>query len=168
MQTCLKHSLYIAAIFSFGLLGSCSSDDPKRALRQSLAELVTAVENKKHRAVINKLTPNFRGNHHFDQQTMSALVFRYYLRHKFIKIYTLVNSIEIKDLKAGMVFHAVLTSTENALPEHMRAFRINSRWELKDKEWIMAEANWVEVLPRTIYPEIKPLMEKQSVQLQQD
>ena len=145
------------------MLNACSGEDPKRELKQSLAELVTAIEQKQHRTVTNKLTKNFRGNHHFDQQTMSALVFRYYLRHKFIKIYTLVNSIELQDKQAKMIFHAMLTGTENALPEHMRAFRVVSKWDQIEKEWKIAEATWIEVLPRTIYPEMKHQIEEQSV-----
>ena len=158
-----KHSLYIVLTFSALLLSGCFEDDSKQALKQSLQELVSAVEQKKQRAVTNKLTKDFRGNGRFNQQTMSALVFRYYLRHKFIKIYTLINSIEIKAIEtdspqAKMLFHAALTSTKSTLPEHMRVFRIDSRWLRIDKEWKMVEANWIEVRPQTVYPEIKKLI----------
>ena len=145
------------------MLSACSGDDPKRELKRSFAELVTAIEQKQHLTVTNKLTKNFRGNHHFDQQTMSALVFRYYLRHKFIKIYSLINSIELEDKKEKMIFHIMLTGTENALPKHMRAFRVVSEWKKIDKDWKIAEATWIEVLPRTIYPEIKHQIEDQNV-----
>lgn len=128
-----------------------------------MKELVLAVEQKKQRAVTNKLTKDFRGIGRFNQQTMSALVFRYYLRHKFIKIYTLINSIEIKTTEtdspqAKMVFHAALTGTKSTLPEHMRVFKIDSHWVRINKEWKMAKANWIEVRPQTIYPEIKKLI----------
>lgn len=144
-------------------LCSCSQNDPKQALRDSLQQLVSAVEEKKHRAVTNKLVKNFRGNGRFNQQTMSALVFRYYVRHKFIKIYTLINSIEIKSItennaKAKMIFHAALTSSKKSLPEHMRVFKIDSRWEIIDKEWKMSTANWIEVRPQSVYPQMKELI----------
>jgi len=149
----IRYTLYIVIAFSLTILSGCSSDDPKQALRKSLHELVTAVEQKQHRTVTNKLTTDFRGNARLNQQTMSALIFRYYLTHKYIKIYTLINSIELSEdgeASAKMIFHAALTSTENALPEHMRVFKIESHWIKKEKDWLMAKANWVEVRPQAI------------------
>jgi len=157
------HTLYILLIFS-SLLSGCFEDDAKQVLKQSLQELVASVEQKKQRAVSNKLTSNFRGNLQFNQQTMSSLIFTYYRSHKFIKIYTLINAIEIKEIKtdspqAKIVFHAALTSTKSTLPEHMRVFKIDSRWLKVDREWKMSAANWIEVLPQTVYPEIKKRIE---------
>ena len=37
-------------------------------------------------------------------------------------------------------------------------FKIDSRWVRIDKEWKMVEANWIEVRPQTVYPEIKKLI----------
>ncbi len=154
----LKHTLYIVLISSSALffLNSCTQDDDEKALKQALAELVSAVENKQHRSVSRKLTTDFRGNKRLNQQTMSALVFRYTLRHKFIKIYTRVNTIKISQDKneANMLFHALLTGTESTLPERMRAFRIESRWLKLNNEWKINAANWVEVRAQAIYPEV--------------
>ena len=160
----IRYTLYIVIAFFLSILSGCNSDDPKQALRTSLQELVTAVEQKQHRTVTNKLTTDFRGNARLNQQTMSALIFRYYLTHKYIKIYTLINSIELsEDGKNGggsakMTFHAALTSTENALPEHMRVFKIESLWIQKEKDWLMAKANWVEVRPQTIKLDLNRLI----------
>ncbi len=157
MRNKLKHTLYIVLISSLSLffLNSCSEDNAEKALKQALAELVSAVENKQHRSVTQKLSSDFRGNKRLNQQTMSALVFRYYLRHKFINIYTHINTIKITQDKneADMLFHAVLTGTKSTLPEHMRAFKIQSHWLKVDNEWKIKEANWVEVRAQTIYPE---------------
>jgi len=158
MQSKPKYTLYIALIFSMPLffLTSCTQDNAENALKQTLTELVSAVENKQHRSVRQKLAPDFKGNHRFNQQTMSAYVFRYYLRHKFIKIYTLVNTIDMSKDKneAKMLFHAVLTSTKTTLPERMRAFRVQSHWVKLDNEWRIKAANWVEVQAQTVYPEV--------------
>ena len=163
----IRYTLYIVIAFSLSILSSCNSDAPKDALRKSLHELVTAVEQKKQRTVTNKLTTDFRGNARLNQQTMSALIFRYYLTHKYIKIYTLINSIELSDdsedaknggASAKMTFHAALTSTENALPEHMRVFKIESHWIKKEKDWLMAKANWIEVRPQAIKLDLNRLI----------
>jgi len=158
-----KHTLYILILGLTLQLAACSSDDSKQALRQSLNELITAVEQKKHRAVTQKLTSNFQGNKRFNQQTMSALIFRYYIRYRFIKIYSLINSIKIEpgnesssDSKlAKMTFHVALTSSKNALPEHMRVFKVDSHWIRIDKEWKILKADWLEVRPQSVYPQIK-------------
>ncbi len=159
MQNKLKYTLYIVLIFSLSLLflGSCSNNDAEQALKHSLNDLVNAIENKQYRAVTNTMTRQFSGNHRFNQQTMSALIFRYYLRHKFIKIYTVVNAIEMDENKqtAKMLFHAVLTGTKKTLPEHMRAFRVQSQWLKIDGEWKIKKADWQEVRAQSIYPEIK-------------
>ncbi|VAW96349.1 hypothetical protein MNBD_GAMMA23-1748 [hydrothermal vent metagenome] len=159
MRNRKKHTLYIVLISSLSLffLNSCSEDNAEKALKLALAELVSAVENKQYRSVTQKLTTHFRGNKRLNQQTMSALVFRYTLRHKFVKIYTVVNTIEVaKDKKeANMLFHTLLTGTKSTLPEHMRAFRVQSHWLKADNEWKIKEANWIEVQAQTVYPRIK-------------
>lgn len=157
-----RYSIYILLIFTT-LLSGCFEDNMKPALKQSLQELVLAVEQKKQLTVTNKLTSGFRGNARYNQHTMSELIFQYYPKHKFIKIYTLVNAIEIKTIAsnphAKMQFHLVLTSTKSTLPEHMRVFKIESRWLRLNKEWKMTEASWIEVRPQTVYPKIKKLIE---------
>jgi len=159
MRIKLKYTLYIVIIFSLPLLflNGCANDDAKQALKQSLADIVSAVENKQHFGVKQKITTNFQGNNRFDQRTIVALIFRYTLRHKNIRIYTIVNAIEMaKDEHAAkMLFHAVLTSTKNTLPEHMRAFRIQSHWVKVEGDWKIKKARWVEVRAQSIYPEIK-------------
>jgi len=165
MHSQYKHSLYIhlaSLILFFSVvlfLTSCSREDPKLALKQSLAELVTAVEQKKHHAINQKMTRNFIGNNRLNSQTMTALIFRYVIRYRFIKVYTLVNSIEIEpeaeENLARMTFHAALTSSEKMLPERMRVYKVNAHWVLKNNEWKILKADWVEVRPQTIYPQIK-------------
>lgn len=167
MRYKMGYTLYIVVIiFSFTLSG-CAKDNHEDALKKSLRELVSAVEQKEHFVVTNKLSTGFRGNNHFDQRTMSALVFRYYLRHKFIRIYTVIKTIQITDIEtanttAKMTFHAALTSTENALPEHIRVFKIDSHWVQIDEEWKMDKAHWIEVRAQALYPEIKALMSVQK------
>jgi len=172
MFKAIRYSLYIPLAFSLLILSGCNSEDPKKALKESLQNLVSAVEQKKHRTVTNKLTTDFRGNARLNQQTMSALIFRYYLTHKYIKIYTLINSIELSEnhvdgingeASAKMIFHAALTSTENALPEHMRVFKIESYWIKKEKDWLMATANWIEVRPQTIKLDLNRLIHNPAI-----
>jgi len=160
-----KHSLYIylanlILLVSLALiLTGCSREDPKLALKQSLAELVTAVEQKKHHAINQKMTRNFIGNNQLNPQAMTALIFKYVIRYRFIKIYTLVNSIEIEPESeqslAKMTFHVALTSSEKMLPERMRVYKVNAHWIMENKEWKLNKANWIEVQPQTIYPKIK-------------
>lgn len=172
MPNKLKYTLYIVIIFSLSLLflNSYTDDSAEQALKQSLAGLVSAVENRQYRHVTQKLTTNFQGNSRFNQQTMSALIFRYTLRYKLIKIYTLINTIEMSEdkNKAKMLFHALLTSTKSTLPEHMRAFRINSHWVNIDNEWKIKKANWIEVRAQSIYPEVKELITKPTQAFKQD
>lgn len=158
---CILLILFAAPLL---FLVSCTSAPPKEEIRQALTELITAIEAKKHRTVTNKLTKTFLGNNRLNQRSMSALVFRYYLRHQYIKIYTIVNSIEItskkrsKTQQAIMTFHAALTSTTSVLPEHMRIFKITAYWEKSAGSWKMSKANWVEVRPQSIYPKFKEQM----------
>jgi len=157
----LKHTLYIVVMYSLSLFftNSCSSDNTKQAVRQSLSELVDAVEAKKYYEVRQKFTKKFQGNAGFNQRTMVALIFRYTLGHKHIKIYKLINDIEINENKhtVKMLFHILLTSTKNTLPEHMRAFRIQSKWGKIETEWKITQANWIEVRPQSVYPQVKHL-----------
>jgi len=160
-----KHSLYIhlaclILFFSVVLfLTSCSREDPKLAIKQSLAELVTAVEQKSHHTFNQKMTRNFIGNNRLNPQAMTALIFRYVIRYRFVRIYTLVNSIEIEPESEGsrarMTFHVALTSSKQTVPERMRVYKVNAYWIIKNNKWKILKANWLEVRPQSFYPQIK-------------
>jgi len=158
MRRKLKYTLHIVIISSLSLLflNNCSQNTAEQALRLLLADFVRSIESKQHLAVTQKFTRHFIGNKRFNQNAMSVLIFRYYLRHKTIKIYTVVRSIKMSTSKteAQMQFHALLTSTKNTLPEHMRTFKISAHWVNINDQWKINKANWIEVRAQSIYPKI--------------
>lgn len=156
--------LYLGLTFLVGLQIGCSQDDPEILLRQSLKELVNIVEQKKRLALTNKLTLDFSGNQHFTHRSMSALIFRYYLQHKIIRLYTLINVLEVKTQNTGKItFHVALTSTTSTLPESLRVFKVESKWRREDKAWKIARANWMEVRPNSVYPQIIEQVAEQKI-----
>ena len=54
-----------------------------------------------------------------------------------------------------MTFHVALTSSEKILPERMRVYKVNAQWILEKKEWKILKADWIEVRPQSVYPQIK-------------
>jgi len=159
-----RYTLYIGLGILIGIQTGCSQEDPEYLLRQSLKELVNIVEQKKRRALTNKLTLDFSGNKIFTRRSMSALVFRYYLQHKIIRLYTLINVLEVKTQNTGkIIFHIALTSTTSTLPEHMRVFKVESEWRLEDKAWKISRANWLEVRPNSVYPQIIEQVAEQKI-----
>jgi hypothetical protein len=123
---------------------SCTTDNDEARLRQSLASLVEAVEDRSVRQVQKYLTDDFKTARYANTQQVKAFMLLHFRQNKVINVFTSDIQTSIQEEKADVIFNVLVTGSSNWLPERGRRFEVKSRWLKQDDDWKISRINWQE------------------------
>ena len=132
----------LVPVFWLGLAG-CSRTPPEQALRETKAELQSAVEKRDAGAVEAQLAEDFIGPEGLDKKGARRLAQGLFLRYSTTDATLGPLEIVLQDRHATVRFTAALTAGAGGLlPESGQVYEVETGWRLEDDEWKLVSAEW--------------------------
>ena len=133
--------IWIPALW-LGLAG-CARTPPEQALRETIAELEAAVEDRDAAAVEAQLAEDFIGPEGLDRDGARRLAQLLFLRYRSADATLGPLEIALQDRHATVRFTAALTAGAGGfLPESGQVYQVETGWRLEDDEWRLVSAAW--------------------------
>lgn len=125
------------------LAAGCARTPPEQALRDQIAALQAAIEDRDARAVRESLAEDFIGEAGLDREGARRLAAVYFLRNAQIGMTIGPLDIALQDEHATVGCTVVLTGGSGGLlPESGRLYNVETGWRLHGDEWRMTSATW--------------------------
>ncbi|HRP73580.1 MAG TPA: nuclear transport factor 2 family protein [Luteimonas sp.] len=129
------------------LLAACSRTPPEEALRATVADMQSALEDRDAAAMQQHLAEDFVGNEGLDRDGARRLAALHFLRHRDIGVTAGPLDVQMTDTHATVRFTAMLRGgSGGALPDSARMYDVETGWRLVDGDWKLASARWAPVL----------------------
>ena len=141
----MKNAAYIILAILISHLVACTTPNEETSLRETLRELVTAVEDRSVRRVQKYLTDDFKTARHSNTQQLKAFMLLHFRQNQVINVFTNEVQVNLLQEKADITFNALVTGSSNWLPERGRRFAVQSRWLKQEGNWKISRVNWEEV-----------------------
>lgn len=127
----------------FALLSACARTPPEQALREAMAGVQTAIEERDAAALASHLAEDFVGPDGLDREGARRMATLYLMRHKRVGATLGPLDIQLQEDHASVRFTAALTGgSGRLLPETGSLYDIRTGWRIEDGEWRMTSATW--------------------------
>ena len=145
-MACRFGSIACVLALWFSLAG-CARTPPEQALRETIAELEAAVEERDAAAVEAQLAEDFIGPEGLDRKGARRLAQVLFLRYRSAGATIGPLEIALQDQHATVRFTAALTASSGGfLPESGQVYEVETGWRLEGDEWRLVSAEWKERL----------------------
>lgn len=125
------------------LLASCVAPPDEEALRNNIAAMQAAVEERSLAGVMDHITDDFGGSQGLDRDALRRLLQAQIIANAKIGVTIGPITIERQGERATATFSLILTGGSGRfLPERGRAYQITSGWRIEDGEWKVYVAEW--------------------------
>lgn len=133
----------LVLVFALAVLAACQRTPPEQRLRDTIAGLQAAVEERDAGGVADTLASDFVGPDSLDRDGTRRMAQLMFLRHA--KVGTTVGPLDV-EMKGGYAtvrFTASMTGGDQALlPDAARVYDVETGWREDDGEWRLISANW--------------------------
>ncbi|MCK9515839.1 MAG: hypothetical protein WCZ18_05945 [Ottowia sp.] len=124
-------------------LAACSQDDADARLRLRIEDMRDAIGDRKPRAFMAGVAPDFIGTDGLDHDGVQQLLRLHMLRNAKIGITLGPLSVEREGAQARVVFKAMLSGGDGAgWPDAIRGWTVHSGWRDGDAGWQLLQASW--------------------------
>lgn len=124
-------------------VAGCAATPPEEALRQSVAELESAIEAREPSGVAEVLARDFAGPAGMDRTAARRLAQLSFLRHRDVGLVLGPLDLAVQGDHATVRFTAAVTGGSGAwLPERGSVYRVETGWRLEGGTWRMTSAGW--------------------------
>jgi len=126
------------------LLGTaCSKDADEQALRERIAAMQQAAEERSLSGVMDFVTEDFGGSEGLDHARLKRMLQAQILSNAAIGATLGPLSIERQGDRATVSFSMILTGGSGRfVPDSTRAYQVVSGWRVVDGEWQVYHAEW--------------------------
>ena len=134
---------WCCALALLALLAACARSAPEERLRQSLAALQTAMEERDLEALHASLAEDFVGPEGMDRNGARGLAMLSFRRYRDVAVVLGPAEIAIQGDRATVRFSAALSGgAGRALPEAAQVYQVETGWRDSEGEWRMTSAAW--------------------------
>lgn len=124
------------------LATACGRTPDEQALRDSIAKMQQALEERSLSGVMDRVTDDFGGSHGMDRDGLRRLLQGQILANTRIGATLGPITVEQQGERASVRFSAILTGGGRFLPERGRAYSVHSGWRVEGGEWKVYFAEW--------------------------
>ncbi|AKC87866.1 nuclear transport factor 2 family protein [Pseudoxanthomonas suwonensis] len=125
------------------LLGGCSRTPPEQRLREQLASMQEALEQRQASAFMDGVAADFAGDGGMDRAALQQIVRAQVLANARIGLTLGPAEIEVRGERATVRFSAVATGGGGRfLPDRAQAWDVTSGWRDEDGQWRLYYAEW--------------------------
>ena len=124
-------------------LAGCSRPADEQALRDTLAAMQTAVEQREASAVVEHVAENFAGAGNMDRDGLRRMLVVQFMRNQQVGVTLGPVTVRIEGERAESEFRALLTGFDQGLlPVRADGYRIVTGWRVEDGRWVLERASW--------------------------
>jgi hypothetical protein len=125
------------------LLAACAREPDEAALRDGIAAMQRAVEERSLAGVMDRVTDDFGGSQGLDRAMLQRMLQGQILANARIGATIGPITIERQDQRATARFSLILTGGSGRfVPERGRAYPVVSGWRIEGGEWKVYYAQW--------------------------
>lgn len=125
------------------MLAGCSRTPPEQALREQVAALQAAIEEKRSDALSEILADDFVGEGGLDRAGARRLAMLHFMRNAEVGLQVGPLDVAISDDHATVRCTVLLTGgTGRLLPQSGRLYEVETGWRRAGDDWRMTSANW--------------------------
>jgi Domain of unknown function (DUF4440) len=125
------------------LATACGRDPPEQRLRDSVAQLQAAIEQRDAPALQEWLADDFVGPEGLDREGARRLAVGSFLRYRQLGLATGPLDVAMRPGHATVRFTAALTGgSGRPLPEAARVYEVETGWREQDGDWRMTSVRW--------------------------
>lgn len=125
------------------LATACGRDPPEQRLRESVAQLQAAIEQRDAPALQEWLAEDFVGPEGLDREGARRLAVGSFLRYRQLGLTVGPLEVAMRPEHATVRFTAALTGgSGRPLPEAARVYEVETGWREQDGDWRMTSARW--------------------------
>lgn len=135
----------LAALLLLGLaIAGCRADSPEQALRDTVARLQAAIDERDAGAVDDELSEDFVGNEGLDRTAARRLAAAMFLRHQQVDARIGPLDVVLHDEDHATVrFTAVVSGgAGGVLPDAAQVYRVTTGWRVEEGDWRLSSATW--------------------------
>lgn len=138
--TCNAVVLIVASL----LLCACSRSTDEQQLRDALATMQQAIEDRKPSEFMEHLADDFSAPEaDMDRAQVHDLLRLQVLRNERIGISTVVREVRVEGVRATITLTATFTGSSGGwLPERGSVYTLTGGWRKDDGDWRLVQANW--------------------------
>jgi hypothetical protein len=124
-------------------LSACSRPAPEQALRDTIAQMQSAIEARDASALDEHIAKDFIGPEGMDRKDARRLAQVVFLRNRDIGATLGPLQLAVEDAHATVRFSVALTGGSGALlPDSAQVYQVSTGWRLRDEEWELVSAEW--------------------------
>ena len=124
-------------------LGACVRSDPERELRDTIAAMARAIEDREPGAFLDAMADDFtRESGAFGKQDAKRILAGIYLRNEKIHLAAVVTEVRVDGARARARVRVVATGGSGLLPERGQAWEFDSAWRRDGGKWRVFNAEW--------------------------
>lgn len=125
------------------VLIGCSRPADEQALRDTLAAMHDAAEQRNAADLIEHVADNFAGPRGLDRDGLRRLLVVQFMRNRAVSVTPGPVSTRIEGQRAEAEFTAALAGfQEGLLPARADGYRIVTGWRIEDGRWMLERASW--------------------------
>lgn len=137
-HACLARALLLVTL----LLGACTGTAPEQRLRETMAGMQAAIEQRDAAGLAEHLAEDFVGPEGMDRDGVRRMAMVMMRRHRSVGVTLGPPDIELQDGRATVRFSAVLTGGSGVLPESARLQQVTTGWRDEGGTWRLTSAEW--------------------------
>lgn len=124
------------------LLAGCTRTPPEERLRETVAGLQEAIEERNVSALDEVLAEDFIGPGGLDHRGARRMAQAMFLRYGDVGVSVGPLDVQVEEQHATVSFTAALTGGTGMLPDSGQVHDVETGWRLENGEWQLVNANW--------------------------
>ena len=124
------------------LLAGCSRPPPEQALRDTIAGMQAAAEQRDADALADHVAEDFVGPGGMDRDGFRRYAALAWLRSRTVGVTLGPLDVEVTGEHAQVRFTAATRGGEGLIPDSANLYRVETAWRLEDGEWRLISAEW--------------------------
>ena len=134
----------MAMLVGLLLFGACSRSSDEEQLRNALATMQQAIEDRKPSDFMDIVADDFTAPvADMDRRKVHDLLRLHVLRNERIGVATVVREVRVDEIRATITMTATLTGSSGVwLPERASIYTVTTGWRREGSDWQLVQATW--------------------------
>ena len=130
-------------LLSMVLMAACTRSPDEQALRETLGEMVAAIEARQPDEFMQHVAEDFAAAKELDRKALHRMLVAQFLRNQAVGVSTGPASVVIDETRAEVTFTAFVTGSAGGwIPERAEGYQIKTLWRFEDGDWLLEWADW--------------------------
>ena len=124
---------------------ACHSQSPIDALDAAAQRLEENLSNKRNSAVTEQLHEDFSAQQGMDKKAAQQQMMLVFMRFKNVNILVINRTCQLDNSyrdRGHCSAQVAISGAQGLIPERADYYKVNSQWQLDDKDWQLVQLQW--------------------------